>query len=50
LKNSIEIERITVKKRLAVEQDFYSQIINYNLTQEIITDTENDRMKIKKTL
>jgi len=33
LKNSLEIERITAKKRLTVEQDFYSKIVNYNLLQ-----------------
>ena len=42
LKNSLEIERITAKKRLTVEQDFYSQIVNYNLTQEITKDIENE--------
>ena len=50
LKNSLEIERITAKKRLTVEQDFYSQIVNYNLTQEIIKDTENDRDQNKKNI
>jgi hypothetical protein len=42
LKNSLEIERITAKKRLTVEQDFYSQIVNYNLRQEITKDIENE--------
>jgi len=48
LKNSLEIERITAKKRLTVEQDFYSQIVNYNLGQEIIKDIENNIGKNKK--
>jgi hypothetical protein len=50
LKNSLEIERITAKKRLTVEQDFYSQIVNYDMTQEIIKDTENDRDQNKKNI
>ena len=27
LKNSLKIERITAKKRLTIEQDFYSQVV-----------------------
>ncbi|MCL2114669.1 MAG: IS4 family transposase [Methanobrevibacter sp.] len=34
LKNSLEVEKITAKKRLTVEQDYYSKIINYNLSKE----------------
>ena len=49
-KNSLEIERITAKKRLTVEQDFYSQIVNYNLTQEIIKDAEKDMDENKKKI
>jgi hypothetical protein len=48
LKNSLEIERITAKKKLTVEQDFYSKIINYNLSQEIIKDAEKDMDENKK--
>jgi IS4 transposase len=48
LKNSLEIERITAKKKLTVEQDFYSKIINYNLAQEIIKDIEIDMDENKK--
>ncbi|MDR2623173.1 MAG: transposase [Methanobrevibacter sp.] len=33
LKNSLEIEKITTKKRLTIEQDFYSKIIGHNLAQ-----------------
>jgi len=50
LKNSLKIERITAKKRLTVEQDFYSQIVNYNLTKEIIKDIENDMDENKKNI
>jgi hypothetical protein len=38
LKNSLEIERITAKKKLTVEQDFYSKIVNFNLSKIIIKD------------
>ena len=50
LKNSLEIERITAKKRLTVEQDFYSQIVNYNLAKEIIKGIENDMDENKKNI
>ena len=49
LKNSLKIERITAKKKLTVEQDFYSQIVNYNLAREIIKDIEKDMDENKKT-
>jgi len=48
LKNSLEIERITAKKKLTVEQDFYSKIVNYNLAQKIIKDAEKDMDENKK--
>ena len=48
MKNSLKIEKITVKERLTVEQDFYSQIVNYNLAKEIIKDIENDMGENKK--
>jgi IS4 transposase len=50
LKNALEIERITAKKRLTVEQDFYSQIVSYNLSQEVIKDVESDFDDKKKIL
>jgi hypothetical protein len=50
LKNSLEIEKITAKKRLTVEQDFYSKIIGYNLAQEIIKDAERDIDENKKNI
>jgi IS4 transposase len=50
LKNSLEIERITAKKRLTVEQDFYSKIITYNLTNEIIKDTAKNMDENKKNI
>jgi len=50
LKNSLEIERITAKRKLTVEQDFYSQIVNYNLAQEIIKDSANDLDENKKNI
>lgn len=48
LKNSLEIERITAKKKLTVEQDFYSKIVNYNLAQEIIKDVTKNMNENKK--
>jgi IS4 transposase len=50
LKNSLEIEKITAKKKLTIEQDFYSQIINYNLSKIIIKDTKKDMNKNKKNI
>jgi len=50
LKNSLEIERITAKKRLTVEQDFYSQIVKYNLSKIIIKDIENEMDEDKKKI
>jgi hypothetical protein len=50
LKNSLEIERITAKKRLTVEQDFYSKIVSYNLAQEIIKDVAKNIDENKKNI
>jgi hypothetical protein len=48
MKNSLEIGRITAKKRLTVEQDFHSKITYYNLSKIIIKDTENNIDENKK--
>ena len=50
LKNSLEIEKITAKKRLTVEQDVYSKIVNYNISKIIIEDVKNDIDENKKNI
>ena len=50
IKNSLKIGRITAKKRLTVEQDFYSKITYHNLSKIIIKDTENNLDENKKNI
>jgi hypothetical protein len=50
LKNSLEIEKVTAKKKLTVEQDIYSKITYYNLSKLTIKDTEQQLDEAKKNV
>jgi hypothetical protein len=48
LKNSFKIEKITGKSKLTVEQDFYSQILAYNMVEDLAKHANNELKKTKK--
>jgi len=48
LKNKLEIENFTGKKRLTIEQDFFSRILLYNILIEYKTKCNNELKKIPK--